>query len=143
MENLYQIFCFILLGVVVLMGIVFFFVNKKYSRLLKAMSEREVDDVNIKKGVRYTVDQTVVNENGEMNVSFSQGDVVLQQNQTEVVGVKNKVKPGKYTMLSSKDEDETFNLRVGAYVKEYKHNQKIVLAEGQEITAVNCTVILR
>ena len=42
-----------------------------------------------------------------------------------------------------KDEDEKFNLRVGAYVKEYKHNQKIVLAEGQEITAVNCTVILR
>ena len=141
--DIYQIFCIILLGICLLMGIVFCFINRKYSKLLKSMSEREVDQVNIKKGVRYTEDQTVVDENGNMNISFGQGDVVLQQNITEVVGPKNKVKPGKYTLLSSKDEDEKFNLRVGAYVKEYKHNQKIVLAEGQEITAVNCTVILR
>ena len=141
--DIYQIFCIILLGVCLLMGIVFCFINRKYSKLLKSMSEREVDQVNIKKGVRYTEDQTVVDEDGNMNISFGQGDVVLQQNVTEVVGPKNKVKPGKYTLLSSKDEDEKFNLRVGAYVKEYKHNQKIVLAEGQEITAVNCTVILR
>ncbi|MBR4002912.1 MAG: hypothetical protein IKI95_02435 [Clostridia bacterium] len=141
--DIYQIFCIILLGICLLLGIVFGFVNRKYSKLLKSMSEREVDQVNIKKGVRYTEDQTVVDEDGNMNISFGQSDVVLQQNITEVVGPKNKVKPGKYTLLSSKDEDEKFNLRVGAYVKEYKHNQKIVLAEGQEITAVNCTVILR
>lgn len=141
--DLYQIFCIILVGVCALLLIVFGFVNRKYTKLLNALKDREVDDVNIKKGVRYTVDQTVVDENGEMNVSFGQGDVVLNQGVTEIVGVKNKVKPGKYTMLSAKDEDEKFNLRVGAYVKEYKHNQKIVLAEGQEITAVNCTVILR
>lgn len=141
--DLYQIFCIILVGVCALLLIVFGFVNRKYTKLLNSLKDREVDDVNIKKGVRYTVDQTVVDENGEMNVSFGQGDVVLNQGVTEIVGVKNKVKPGKYTMLSAKDEDEKFNLRVGAYVKEYKHNQKIVLAEGQEITAVNCTVILR
>lgn len=141
--DIYQIFCIILVGICVLLLVVFGFVNRKYTKLLNALKDREVDDVNIKKGVRYTVDQTVVDENGEMNVSFGQGDIVLNQGKTEVVGVKNKVKPGKYTMLSAKDEDEKFNLRVGAYVKEYKHNQKIVLAEGQEITAVNCTVILR
>ena len=134
----------IVLGIVlVLVLIMFVFINRKYTKLLKGLDGREVEDVNIKKGVRYTVDQTVVDENGEMNVSFAKGDIVLQQGETEVVGVKNKVKPGKYTLLSAKEEDETFNLRVGTYVKEYKHNQKIVLAEGQEITAVNCTVILR
>lgn len=141
--DIYQIFCIILLGVLVIMGIVFCFINRKYTKLLNALKTREVDDVDVKKGVRYTVDQTVVDENGEMNVSFAKGDVVLKQGVTEVVGSKNNVKPGKYTLLSAKDEDEAFNLRVGAYVKEYKHNQKIVLAEGQEITAVNCTVILR
>ncbi len=141
--DIYQIFCIILLGIVVLMFIVFAFINRKYTKLLKSLSEREVDDVNIKKGVRYTVDQTVVTENGEMNVSFGKDDVVLSQNVTEIVGVKNRVKPGKYTVLSTKDEDDKFNLRIGAYVKEYAHNQKIVLAEGQEITAVNCSVILR
>ena len=141
--NIYQIFCLILVGVVILLAIVFGFVNNKYSKLLKSMDKREVDDTMVKKGVRYTVDQTVVDENGNMNVSFGSGDIVLKQNDTQVVGVKNKVKPGKYTLLSTKDEDETFNIRVGAYVKEYKHNQKIVLADGEEITSVNGNVILR
>ena len=141
--NIYQIFCIILIAIIALMLIVFIFINKKYTKLLKSLSEREVDDVNIKKGVRYTVDQTVIDEQGNMNVSFSKDDVVLIQNETEIVGVKNRVKPGKYTMLSTKDEDEKFNIRVGAYVKEYAHNQKIVLSEGQEITAVSANVILR
>ena len=141
--DIYQIFCLILLGICVIMFIVFAFINSKYSKLLKSMNKREVEDTLTKKGVRYTVDQTVVDENGNMNVSFGSGDIVLKQGETETVGVKNKVKPGKYTMLSTKDEDETFNIRVGAYVKEYKHNQKIVLADGEEITSVNGNVILR
>ena len=141
--NIYQIFCLILLGICLLLAVVFGFVNSKYSKLLKSMNKREVDDTLTKKGVRYTVDQTVVDENGNMNVSFGSGDIVLKQGKTEIVGVKNNVKPGKYTLLSTKDEDETFNIRIGAYVKEYKHNQKIVLADGEEITSVNGNVILR
>jgi len=141
--DIYQIFCLILLGICLLLVIVFCFVNQKYSKLLKNMSQREVDDVNIKKGVRYTLDQTVVDEQGNMNVSFSKDDVVLNQNEPEIVGVKNRVKPGKYTILSTKDENETFNIRIGKYVKEYKHNQRIVLADGEEITAVSSSVILR
>lgn len=141
--DIYQIFCIILAGIVVLLAIVFAFVNKKLTKLLKAMDPREVDDILKKKGVRYTVDQTVVDEQGNMNVSYGSGDVMLVQNQTEVVGVKNKVKPGKYTLLSTADESEVFNIRVGSYVKEYKHNQTIVLADGEEITSVNGNVILR
>ena len=141
--NIYQIFCLILIGICVVLALVLGFVNNKYSKLLKSMSKREVDDILTKKGVRYTADQTVVDENGKMNVSFGSNDIILKQNSTEVVGIKNKVKPGKYTLLSTKDEDETFNIRVGAYVKEYKHNQKIILADGEEITSVNGNVILR
>lgn len=141
--DIYQIFCIILAGIVVLLAIVFAFVNKKLTKLLKAMDPREVDDILKKKGVRYTVDQTVVDEQGNMNVSYGSGDVMLVQGQTEVVGVKNKVKPGKYTLLSTADESEVFNVRVGTYVKEYKHNQTIVLADGEEITSVNGNVILR
>lgn len=141
--NIYQIFCIILAGIVVLLAIVFAFVNKKLTKLLRAMDPREVDDILKKKGVRYTVDQTVVDENGQMNVSYGSDDVMLIQGQTEIVGKKNKVKPGKYTALSTADESEVFNIRLGAYVKEYKHNQSIVLAEGEEVTAVNCNVILR
>ena len=141
--DIYQIFCIILIGVVVLLAIVFAFVNKKYSKLLKNMSEREVDDVMTKNGVRYTTDQTVVDEDGNMNVSFGSDDVVLKQKTTEIVGRKNYVKPVKLVVLSTYGETEKFNIRVGAYVKEYSHNQTIVLAEGEEVTAISCNVILR
>jgi len=141
--DLYQIICIILGGVVVLQFVVLGFVNYKYTKMLNAMKNREVDNVQIKNGVRYTVDQTVLDEQGNVNISLSQKDVVLQMNKVEIVGIKNAVKPGKYTLLSTKGEDETFNIRVGSYVTEYHHNQSIVLAEGQEVTAVNCSVILR
>jgi len=141
--EIYKLLFFIALGICALIIVVFAFINHKYSKTLKGLREREVDGVNIKNGVRYTIDQTVVDENGNMNLSFGKEDIILKQNQTEIVGVKNKIKPGKYTLLSSQDDKSEFNIRVGTYVNEYKHNQSIVLSEGQEITAVNCSVILR
>ncbi len=141
--DLFQIFCIILGGVIVLQFILLAFINNKYTKLLNAMKNREVDNVQVKNGVRYTVDQTVLDEQGNVNISLSQKDTVLQMNKSEIVGIKNRVKPGKYTLLSTSGEDETFNIRVGSYVNEYRHNQSIVLTEAQEITAVNCSVILR
>ena len=141
--DIYQILCFAFGGLFIVTLVVFLFINHKLSKMLKGFREREVDGVNTKKHTRYTIDQTVVDEKGEMNVSFSTSDIILKQNETQLVGKKTKIWPGKYVLLSTKDEDETFNIRVGNYVKEYKHNQKIILSEGQEITAVSCDVILR
>jgi len=141
--DLFQIFCIILAGIIVLLFVVLAFINHKYTKLLNALKNREVDNVQIKNGVRYTVDQTVLDEEGNVNVSLSQKDTILQMNRPEIVGVKNRVKPGKYTLLSTSGKDETFNIRVGSYVNEYHHNQSLVLAEGQEVSAVNCSVILR
>lgn len=141
--ELFQIFCIILGGVIVVQFVLLAFINHKYTKLLNALKNREVDNVQVKNGVRYTVDQTVLDEQGNVNISLSQKDTVLQMNKTEFVGIKNKVKPGKYTLLSTSGDEETFNIRVGSYVNEYHHNQCLVLAEGQEVTAVNCSVILR
>lgn len=141
--NTYLILCLVLLAINLLQLIVFCFVNNKYTKLLKTLNEREVDDVNIKKHVRYTEKQTVVDENGEMMVSLSQKDILLAPKVTQVVSKKGEIKPGKYTLLATKDKNETFNIRIDTYVQEYHHNQDIVLAEGQEITAVNTSVILR
>ena len=133
----------IILGVVLVLVLVMFaFINRKYSKLLKGMKEREVDAVNIKKGVRYTIDQTVVDEEGNMNVSFGQGDIVLKPRKTVKVG-KDGIKAGKYTVLGTHEDEDKFNIRVSGYVKEYKHNEEIVLADGDEITAVSTTIILR
>lgn len=134
----------IILGVVLVLVIVMFaFINRKYTKLLRGMKEREVDDVNIKKGVRYTIDQTVVDEEGNMNVSFGQGDIVLKPRKTVKVGKDGDIKAGKYTILATHDDEDKFNIRVSGYVKEYKHNEEIVLADGDEVTAVSTTVILR
>lgn len=104
---------------------------------------REVDPVNIKKGVRYTEDATVVTKAGEMNVTYERKDVLLKENQTQVSDPKGELKPGKYVVLSTTGENQTFNIRIGNYVKEYKHNQKIVIPAGTEVTCVSGTVILR
>lgn len=104
---------------------------------------REVDDTITKHGVRYTPDMTVVDTEGNMNISFGKGDVVLKQNETYVVEKRGYVKPGKYCVLATHDKEDKFNIRIGAYVKEYHHNQEIVLAEGEEITAVSTNVLLR
>ena len=107
------------------------------------IASREVDDVTIKKGVRYTDDLTIVTQDGDTNLSFGKGDCVLKQNQTYVADKKGYVHPGKYTILATKEDEETFNVRIGVYVKEYHHGQEIILAEGEEITAVSTDIILR
>ncbi len=141
--DIFKIVCIILGIVCVLLILVLIFINHKYSKTIRGMKEREVDDVSTKHGVRYTIDQTVVDEDGNTNISLSQKDVVLIPNDTQIVGIKNKVKPGKYTLLATNPNEESFNIRIGSYVKEYSHNQSIVLGESQEITAINCSVILR
>ena len=104
---------------------------------------REVGDVEIKKGVRYTEDMTVVDNAGDMNISFGKGDLLLKQNVTYTASKKTEFKPGKYTILSTKEGEDAFNVRIGAYVKEYKHNQEVVIAEGEEVTPVSTDIILR
>ena len=107
------------------------------------IASREVDDVTMKKGVRYTDDMTIVTQDGDTNISFGKGDCVLKQNQTYVADRKGYVHPGKYTILATKEDEETFNVRIGIYVREYHHGQEVVLTEGEEITPVSTDIILR
>jgi len=51
--------------------------------------------------------------------------------------------PGKYTALSAHGGADTFNIRIGGFVREYKHGDELVIADGEEITAVSHTVVLR
>lgn len=115
----------------------------KNKKIKAEIESREVDDVNIKHGVRYTDDMTIVTKDGDTNISFGKHDCILKQNQTYVADKKGYVHPGKYTLLATKDDEEAFNIRIGAYVKEYHHGQEIILSEGEEITAVSNDVILR
>ncbi len=106
-------------------------------------ADREVEDVVVKHKVRYTEDATIVDKLGDMNVTFLKGDIVLKQNITYHAGKKLDFLPGKYTILSTRDTEEEFNVRIGTFVKSYKHGQTVVIAEGEEVTPVSTDIILR
>ena len=109
----------------------------------KASELKQAEGVVEKDGVRYTPDAEIVGDDGEMNISYVKKDVILQPRKVVVVDKKGAVKPGKYTVLSAYQNEETFNIRIGLYVKEYKHGQEIVLAEGDEICPTSSSIILR
>ncbi|MBQ8451883.1 MAG: hypothetical protein IJ538_03825 [Clostridia bacterium] len=104
---------------------------------------REVNDVVEKGGVRYTPDATIVDKEGNDTLSYIKGDIIIKPRKTMKVGKNADIKPGKWTVLAANDTSLTFNIRLGNYVKEYKHGQEIVLAEGDEICPTSTTIILR
>ena len=77
------------------------------------------------------------------NVTLQKKDIILQMGQDYVVSKRAKIRPGEYQVLATDENDKTFNLRVNDYVKEYKHNTTLVLAEGDTISARSANVILR
>jgi len=104
---------------------------------------REVDDVVIKKGVRFTPKATIVDQKGNDTVSYVKNDVIIKPRKAIKVGKHSEVRPGKWTILASDEGATTFNVRIGNYVKEYRHGQEVVLAEGDEICPTSTTIILR
>ena len=96
------------------------------------------------KNTRYTYETNTLDEEGHTKISLTKGDWVLAPGNTYKVGVgEGKIKPGKYIILTSDEKTDKFNIRVDGYVREYKHNQEIILADNSEITAVSHTIILR
>lgn len=141
--DIYLTLCIILGAICLILICVLVPINSKLSKTLRALKNRETDNVEEKNGVRYTVDQSIVGENGEVNVSLGTKDVVLPEGERVVVAKNSKVKPGKYTLLTTIEEKGTFSLMVGSYLREFKHGDSVVFHAGEEICAVNCAIILR
>ncbi len=76
-------------------------------------------------------------------VSLKKDDFILQMNETYTVGKRSKIRPGEYKVMATDEGNKAFNLRINDYVKEYKHNTTVVLAEGDTISARSGNVILR
>lgn len=104
---------------------------------------REVDDVVVKHGVRYTPEATIVDQKGNENVTYIKGDIIIKPRKVMKVGKHEDIQPGKWTILASNEKATTFNVRIGNYVQEYKHGQEIVLTEGDEVCPTSTTIILR
>ena len=82
-------------------------------------------------------------ERKNLTVSLQKKDVILRVGTTYTVGKRQTVRPGEYKVLAVDESNQTFNLRVNDYVKEYAHNTTLVLAEGDQIAACSSNVILR
>ena len=131
-------------GVVLVLTITITIVQMvRKSKAKKATKSRLVEGVVEKKGVRYTQTAEIVKDNGETNISYIKEDVILQPRKAVLVDNKGALKPGKYTVLSAYENEDTFNIRIGLYVKEYKHGQEIILVQGDEVCPTSSTIILR
>lgn len=121
-------------------------VKKKRAKVLK---QKQKDNLDIVDDVRYTMEDNPVAQETNMatdtmvNATYQQKDIILNQNTPVTVSKDGEVKPGKYILLSTDENQDSFNVRIGIYVKEYKHNQEVVLAEGDTICAVSSNIILR
>ncbi len=115
----------------------------KKRKAKKDSASREAEKVVVKDGVRYTPDAEIVTPDGQTNISYVDKDIVLQPRKVVTVDKKGALKPGKYTVLSASENEDSFNIRIGLYVKEYKHGQEIILAQGDEICPTSSTIILR
>lgn len=132
------IVAFCVLGALLIAGIVTLIVFNK-----KAKKHNKVDDVKVVNGVRITKDNTVVTVDGNVKVTLNVGDVLLERGKEYVCEKNSDVIPGKYTLLSTDENTKTFNMRIGGIVREYQHFSSVVLTEGDKISAVSHSVILR
>ena len=100
------------------------------------------DKVRIIGGVRYSVDDALVRD-GEANVTLQKTDFVLKSGVTYVAKKGEGLLPGTYTVLAASDAAHSFKLRAGGLVRTFEHGDSLVLADGEEVCAVSCNVILR
>ncbi len=133
----------IIIAAIVIAIIVGIVTTIEKAKIREEEKSREVGEVVEKHGVRYTPEATIVDQAGNENVTYIKGDIIIKPKKSLKVGKKEDIKPGKWTILAANDADTTFNVRVGLYVKEYKHGQEIILAEGDEICPTSTTIILR
>lgn len=103
----------------------------------------KADNVIVKNGVRYTRDDMETTESGDVKITHSTGDIILERGITYIVQKGGRIIPGKYTALSTAEGESAFNLRLGDFVRSYEHATDIVLSEGETVCAVSHNVILR
>ncbi len=113
-----------------------------YSREKQRGDKDRADKVRIVNGVRYSVDDKI-SQDGTANITLAEGDFLLKKGNVYRAQKDGTLLPGTYTVLAASDSMPTFKLRAGGYVRDYSHGETVVLADGDEICAVSCNVILR
>ncbi len=79
---------------------------------------------------------------GEENVRLTRHDFILARGTVYLVEKGGELMPGVYTALKSSDAVDEFKIRIAGYVRNYRHGDKVVLHEGDEVEATSSDVIL-
>lgn len=127
---------------VVVGGVAGFLIARRKNKKSEA-GEATAGKVKVVDGVRYSENANIEDSAGNMSVTHNEGDVILAAGKTYKAEKGGALMPGKYTVLSAHGGVDTFNIRIGGFVREYKHGDELVIADGEEITAVSHTVVLR
>ncbi len=99
--------------------------------------------VRIKNNTRYSVEDNIANENDTINITYQEEDFDLVIGRTYVAKKGGKLMPGKYTILSANAGCDKFNIRFGGFVREFSHGDTIVISEGDSISSVSHSLVLR
>lgn len=102
-----------------------------------------VDEVIEQKSFRRKPLDRMPGKDISKNIPPKKGEIILAVKKTAIVSKQGPVRPGKYTISSSDVGNETFSIRIGLDVKEYKNNDKIILVEGDEITPISTKIVLK
>lgn len=78
-----------------------------------------------------------------IDITLQKKDIILQIGETYTVSKRGLIHAGKYQVLATNENDKSVNIRLNDFVKEYKHNTALVLANGDTISARSSNVILR
>ena len=111
--------------------------------VLHTLRVRRRTGVIVKNNTRYTISDKTETEEGDVNVSFVEEDIILAADEVYTVSKKGKIKPGKYRILSTQTGKKKVNIKVNSVARSQEHNSDIVFAEGDIIIAPNESVILR
>ena len=109
----------------------------------KRLTREVKNQTYVKNGVKYTHSDTLKNSDGSIRITHTECDVILKAGKTYRAARNGFLMPGKYKVLSIAGGEETFYIRLGNFVREYRHGDGVVVAEGEEITAVSHSVVLR
>ncbi len=143
-ELIAQIAIFIIIAIAIIVLVAIVLIVKAVKKRKKRKKEQLTQTQETKDG-RYSLESDVapVDADGQANASFVKEDVIVGKGQTVVAGKSRDIAVGRYTVLTTVDGVNAFNVRINGFVREIEHNTVIVLGEGDSITPVSHSIILR
>lgn len=70
-------------------------------------------------------------------------EIVIPRNVVYSVGLNGQIRIGKYVVSSADDSTSKFNMRVNGLVREYTSGDMFTLADGDTISPVSGSVVLK